>query len=207
MLRWLRRRQDARRLAQADAEALIATTVPRTYREARQRERAPRDDPRGPDAEHWRRVALNRCETGPATRSDSTPRRGWRRTPSVRDDACSSHYRQKRGAQVSGSIARNRSGRVDRFDQSAAGVGPGPGFFEAASDCAARRLERGVQFVAGVAFGDSLDNRGAFDRALVEMACHDCPANTQSRAGASDDVPRDDPQPNRVFTGSPASAQ
>ena len=52
--RWLRRRQDARRLAQADAEALIATTVPRTYREARQRERAPRDDPRGPDAEHWR---------------------------------------------------------------------------------------------------------------------------------------------------------
>jgi hypothetical protein len=45
----------------------------------------------------------------------------------------------------------------------------------------ASRLERGVEFVAGIAFGDSQNNRGAFDRALVEMACHNCPANTQPR--------------------------
>jgi len=37
--RWLRRRQDARRLAQADAEALIGDHGAEAYSEARQRER------------------------------------------------------------------------------------------------------------------------------------------------------------------------
>jgi hypothetical protein len=39
MLRWLRRRQGARRLAQADAEALIRDHGASAYREARERER------------------------------------------------------------------------------------------------------------------------------------------------------------------------
>jgi hypothetical protein len=39
MRRWLRRRQDARRLAQADAEALIRDHGAEAYREARERER------------------------------------------------------------------------------------------------------------------------------------------------------------------------
>ena len=39
MLRWLRRRQDARRLAQLDAEALIRDHGAEAYREARERER------------------------------------------------------------------------------------------------------------------------------------------------------------------------
>jgi hypothetical protein len=84
----------------------------------------------------------------------------------------------------SGSTVRDRSSGVDRFEESPARVGPGPDFSEAVFHCLASRLERGVEFVAGVAFGDSQKNPGAFDRALVEMACHDCPANTQSRAGA-----------------------
>jgi hypothetical protein len=39
MLRWLRRRQEARRLAQADAEALIRDHGAEAYCEARQRDR------------------------------------------------------------------------------------------------------------------------------------------------------------------------
>jgi hypothetical protein len=62
---------------------------------------------------------------------------------------------RRRGAPLSGSIAYNRSSGVERFDQSAAGVGPGARFFEAVFDCPARRPERGVEFVARIAFGDS----------------------------------------------------
>ena len=62
MLRWLRRRQQAQRLAQADAEALIRDHGAEAYGEARQRER----DVILPDGTthagrtpaHWRRVAL-----------------------------------------------------------------------------------------------------------------------------------------------------
>jgi hypothetical protein len=79
------------------------------------------------------------------------------------------------GALLSGSIARQRSSGVDRFHQSATYVGPGPGFFEAVFHCPARRLERCVKFVAGIASCDSYDGRGAFECALVEMACHDYP--------------------------------
>jgi hypothetical protein len=39
MLRWLRRRQDARRLAQADTEALIRDHGAEAHSKARQRER------------------------------------------------------------------------------------------------------------------------------------------------------------------------
>ena len=39
ILQWLRRRQEARRLAQADAEALIRDYGAAAYREARERER------------------------------------------------------------------------------------------------------------------------------------------------------------------------
>jgi hypothetical protein len=38
MLRWLRRRQEARRLAQADAEVLFRGHGAEAYREARERE-------------------------------------------------------------------------------------------------------------------------------------------------------------------------
>jgi 1-acyl-sn-glycerol-3-phosphate acyltransferase len=63
MLRWLRRRQDARRLAQADAEALIRDHVAEAYREARERERNVVILPDGTThagrtPAHWRRVAL-----------------------------------------------------------------------------------------------------------------------------------------------------
>jgi hypothetical protein len=62
MLRWLRRRQEGRRLAQADAEALIRDHGGEAYGEARRRER----DVILPDGTthagrtpaHWRRVAL-----------------------------------------------------------------------------------------------------------------------------------------------------
>ena len=62
MLRWHRRRQDACRLPQADAEALIRDHGAEAYGEARQRER----DVILPDGTthagrtpaHWRRVAL-----------------------------------------------------------------------------------------------------------------------------------------------------
>ena len=62
MLQWLRRRRQAERLAQADAEALIRDHGGEAYREARQRER----DVILPDGTthagrtpaHWRRVAL-----------------------------------------------------------------------------------------------------------------------------------------------------
>jgi hypothetical protein len=62
LLRWLRRRRDARRLAQADAEALIHDHGAEAYGEARWRER----DVILPDGTthagrtpaHWRRVAL-----------------------------------------------------------------------------------------------------------------------------------------------------
>jgi hypothetical protein len=91
--------------------------------------------------------------------------------------------RWQRAALLSGSIARNRAGGVDRFDQSAAGVGPGPGFFEAVSDCPARRLERVVEFVAGIAFGDSQYNRGAFDRALSKWRVMVVPRTLSLRRG------------------------
>jgi hypothetical protein len=62
MLQWLRRRQEARRLAQVDAEALIRDHGGEAYGEARQREH----DVILPDGTthagrtpaHWRRVAL-----------------------------------------------------------------------------------------------------------------------------------------------------
>ena len=62
MLQWLRRRRQAARLAQADAEALIHDHGAAAYREARERER----DVILPDGTthagrtpaHWRRVAL-----------------------------------------------------------------------------------------------------------------------------------------------------
>ena len=61
MLRWLRRRREAERLAQADAEAFIRDHGGRAYAEARWRQR----DVVLPDGtthagrtpEHWRRVA------------------------------------------------------------------------------------------------------------------------------------------------------
>jgi hypothetical protein len=63
MLRWLRRRQEARRLAQADAEALIRDYGAAAYREARERERDVVILPDGTThadrtPAHWRRVAL-----------------------------------------------------------------------------------------------------------------------------------------------------
>ncbi len=62
MLQWVRRRQEARRLAQADAEALVRGHGADAYAEARWRER----DVILPDGtthagrapEHWGRVAL-----------------------------------------------------------------------------------------------------------------------------------------------------
>jgi len=62
MLQWLRRRRQAERLAQADAEALVRDHGGEAYSEARQRER----DVTLPDGTthagrtpaHWRRVAL-----------------------------------------------------------------------------------------------------------------------------------------------------
>ena len=62
MLRWLRRRRQAERLALADAEALIHNHRAEAYSEARERER----DVILPDGTthagrtpaHWRRVAL-----------------------------------------------------------------------------------------------------------------------------------------------------
>jgi len=116
------------------------------------------------------------------------------------------NYRQRRAAPLfrlycARSIGRRRSLRSERGSH-----WPGPGFFETVSYCPARRLERVVEFVAGKAFGDSQNNRGAFNRALVEMACHDCPANTQSRAGARLMSLEMTPGQARRFTGSPASA-
>jgi hypothetical protein len=62
MLGWLRRRQDARRLAQADAEALIRDHGVEAYREARERERdvilTDGTTHAGRTPVHWRRVAL-----------------------------------------------------------------------------------------------------------------------------------------------------
>jgi hypothetical protein len=62
MLRWLRHRQEAHRLAQADAEALIRDHPADAYREARERERDVilRDGTThaGRTPAHWRRVAL-----------------------------------------------------------------------------------------------------------------------------------------------------
>ncbi len=62
MLQWLRRRQEARRLAQADAEALIRDDGAEAYGEARQREcdAIPSDETThaGRTPAHWRRVAL-----------------------------------------------------------------------------------------------------------------------------------------------------
>ena len=55
VLQWLRRRQDARRLAQADAEALIRDHGAEAYSKARQREREASSDAM---VKHWRRVAL-----------------------------------------------------------------------------------------------------------------------------------------------------
>ena len=62
MLRWLRRRWEARRLAEADAEALIRDHGGRAYIEAhwRQRDAILTDGTTygGRTREHWRRVAL-----------------------------------------------------------------------------------------------------------------------------------------------------
>jgi hypothetical protein len=62
MLQWLRRRQEARRLAQADAEALIRDHGAGAYSEARQRQRdvvlPDGTTHAGPTRSHWQRVAL-----------------------------------------------------------------------------------------------------------------------------------------------------
>ena len=62
MLRWLRRRQEVRRLAQADAEALIRDHGAEAYAEARWRERdvvlQDGTTHAGRTPAHWRRVAL-----------------------------------------------------------------------------------------------------------------------------------------------------
>jgi hypothetical protein len=62
MLRWLRRRQNARRLAQADAGALIRDHGAEASREARERERdvvlADGTTHAGRTLEHWPRVGL-----------------------------------------------------------------------------------------------------------------------------------------------------
>ena len=62
MLQWLRRRQAAERLAQADAEALIRDHGGEAYGEARQRERdvvlLDGTTHAGRTPAHWRRVAL-----------------------------------------------------------------------------------------------------------------------------------------------------
>ena len=62
MLRWLQRRQEARRLAQADAEALIRAHGTEAYREARERERdvilTDGTTHAGRTPARWRRVAL-----------------------------------------------------------------------------------------------------------------------------------------------------
>jgi hypothetical protein len=62
MLQWLRRRRQAERLAQADAEALIHDHGAEAYSEARQRERdvvlADGTTHAGRTPAHWRRVAL-----------------------------------------------------------------------------------------------------------------------------------------------------
>jgi len=55
VLQWLRRRQEARRLAQADAEALIRDHGAEAYSEACRREREASSDAM---VKHWRRVAL-----------------------------------------------------------------------------------------------------------------------------------------------------
>ena len=86
-------------------------------------------------------------------------------------------------APLSRSISHDRASGVDRFDRRATGVGLCAGFLEAVFDCAACHIERGVEFFAGIAAGDFQDDRGAFDRPLVEMACHDCPRNTPSGRG------------------------
>ena len=62
MLQWLRRRQEARRLAKADAEALIRDHGGEAYSEARQRERdvvlSDGTTHAGRTPAHWRSVAL-----------------------------------------------------------------------------------------------------------------------------------------------------
>jgi len=55
VLQWLRRRQEAHRLAQADAEALIRDHGAGAYSEARQYEYEASSDAM---VKHWRRVAL-----------------------------------------------------------------------------------------------------------------------------------------------------
>jgi hypothetical protein len=76
MLQWLRRRQAARRLAQADAEALIRDHGPEAYGEARLRERdviLPDGDSRRPDA---RALGARRAHRGAHDRQASRPRYG-----------------------------------------------------------------------------------------------------------------------------------
>ena len=86
-------------------------------------------------------------------------------------------------APLSGSISHDRASGVDRFDQGATGGALCAGFLEAVFDCAACHIERGVKFFAGIAAGDFQDDRGAFDRPLVEMARPDCPHNSPSGRG------------------------
>ena len=62
MLQWLRRRRQAERLAQADAEVLVRDHEAEAYTEARERERdviLPNGTTHaGRTPAHWRRVAL-----------------------------------------------------------------------------------------------------------------------------------------------------
>jgi hypothetical protein len=72
VLRWLRRRQEARRLAQADAEALIRDHGAEAYSKARQREHGASSDA---IVKHWRLVALAIAKkTGERVGVDTTTR-------------------------------------------------------------------------------------------------------------------------------------
>jgi spermidine synthase len=79
MLRWFRRRQEAHRLAQVDAEALIRDHGAEAYREARERERdvilTDGTTHAGRAPAHWRRVALIVARlTGKQVGLDTAPR-------------------------------------------------------------------------------------------------------------------------------------
>jgi hypothetical protein len=88
-----------------------------------------------------------------------------------------------------GSIARDRSGGVDRFYQGAARVGLGPGFLEAVSDCAARPLERVVEFVAGIALGDSRITAARSIARWSNWRVMIAPQTLSLASGVDDDVP------------------
>ena len=84
MLQWLRRRRQAARLAQSDAEALIRDHGAEAYSEARHRERDVVLSDGTTMADGRLRtggVSRSSWQSGPGSGSGSIPRRGWRRTP------------------------------------------------------------------------------------------------------------------------------